>query len=276
MKSNITLNILKVFRQNYPEYFMEAAELALFMIVAGVVTTVLEYPLSPLYRAISNAFIRLVLIGIAMGTTATALIYSPWGKQSGAHFNPAVTLTFLRLGKMKQWDAIFYILFQFIGGWLGVLLAVRIIQLPFTRPPINYIVTIPGAAGIWAAFAGEFIIAFIQMSMVLYTSNTRKLAPYTGVFAGCLVAIYVIVESPLSGFGMNPARTFASALPANVWTGIWLYFVAPIAGMLLASEVYGLLRGFHRIKCAKLVHFHPIGSRCIHCDDRLQKVHKAV
>ncbi|MDF5726908.1 MAG: aquaporin [Rhizonema sp. PD38] len=276
MKTNRTLSILKIFQQNYPEYFMEAAELGLFMIVASVATTILEYPLSPLYQAIPNSFVRLVLIGITMGATAIALIYSPWGKQSGAHFNPAVTLTFLRLGKMQKWDAIFYIVFQFIGGWIGLLLAAQLIRLPFTRPPINYIVTVPGASGIWFAFVGEFIIAFIQMSVVLYISNTRKLAPYTGVFAGCLVTTYVIVESPLSGFGMNPARTFASALPANIWPGIWLYFVAPITGMLLASEVYGLLRGFHRIKCAKLVHFHHIGNRCIHCDARLKKVHEPV
>ena len=63
-----------------------------------------------------------VFTGICMGLTAIALIHSPWGKRSGAHMNPAVTLTFLRLGHIAPWDAAFYIAAQFIGGTLGVLL----------------------------------------------------------------------------------------------------------------------------------------------------------
>ncbi len=61
-------------------------------------------------------------MGLLMGLTAILIIYSPWGRQSGAHINPAVTLTFWRLGKVRTWDAIFYMLAQFAGGALGVLL----------------------------------------------------------------------------------------------------------------------------------------------------------
>ena len=57
-----------------------------------------------------------VLTGIAMGLTAIAIVYSPWGKQSGAHFNPSVTLTFWRLGKVATWDAVFYVAAQFAGA----------------------------------------------------------------------------------------------------------------------------------------------------------------
>jgi aquaporin Z len=48
----------------------------------------------------------------------------------------------------------------------------------------------------------------------------------------------VIVAGPISGFGMNPARSFASALPANIWTVFWIYLFAPFIGMLLAAEFY--------------------------------------
>ena len=58
-----------------------------------------------------------------MGSTAIAIIFSPFGKRSGAHFNPAVTLTFFRLGKIAAWDTAFYTVFQFVGGVAGVLLA---------------------------------------------------------------------------------------------------------------------------------------------------------
>jgi glycerol uptake facilitator-like aquaporin len=49
-----------------------------------------------------------MLMGIAMGVTIVGSVLSPWGKQSGAHFNPAVTFTFYRLGKVEKWDAVFY------------------------------------------------------------------------------------------------------------------------------------------------------------------------
>ena len=80
--------------RHWPEYLMEAALLGLFMISACAFTVLLEFPGSPVRQAVPDPGIRRFLTGLAMGTTAIALIYSPWGKQSGAHFNPAMTLTF--------------------------------------------------------------------------------------------------------------------------------------------------------------------------------------
>ena len=92
--------------QHWPEYLLEAAGLGLFMISACLVTVLLEYPSSPVRQALPDPWVRRLLIGIAMGLTAISLIYSPLGKRSGAHLNPAVTLTFLRLGKIEPWDAV--------------------------------------------------------------------------------------------------------------------------------------------------------------------------
>lgn len=92
--------------QHWPEYLMEAAELGLFMISAGALGVLLEYPGSPVHQALPSPALRRVLMGLAMGATAIAIIYSPLGKQSGAHFNPSVTLTFFRLGKVRGWDAL--------------------------------------------------------------------------------------------------------------------------------------------------------------------------
>jgi len=93
--------------QHWPEYLIEAAGLGVFMVSAGVFVMLFEQPGSPLHRAIASPDLRRVLIGVAMGLTAVAIIYSPWGRQSGAHLNPAVTLTFLRLGKVAPVDAMF-------------------------------------------------------------------------------------------------------------------------------------------------------------------------
>ncbi|MBW4667315.1 MAG: aquaporin [Cyanomargarita calcarea GSE-NOS-MK-12-04C] len=116
---------------------MEAAGLGIFMISAAVVTAVLEHPASLIRQAISEALLRRFIIGVAMGLTAIAIIYSPWGKQSGAHINPVVTFTFLRLGKIKPTDALFYILAQFVGGLVGLLLAVRLLGEAIADPAVN-------------------------------------------------------------------------------------------------------------------------------------------
>jgi aquaporin Z len=59
-------------------------------------------------------------MGLAMGATAIAIVISLWGKRSGGHFNPAITLTFYRLGKVEFWDAWFYVTAQFLGALSGV------------------------------------------------------------------------------------------------------------------------------------------------------------
>jgi aquaporin Z len=252
----------KLFRSHLPEYLIEAWGLGSFMVAAGIFSTIIAHPNSLISRAVPDSFLQRILIGIAMGLTAIAIIYSPWGKRSGAHINPAVTLTFARLGKVNPFDAMFYIIFQTIGALIGVLVVALLLGQLFTYPPIAYIITVPNADVVVAFFA-EVAIAFVMMTMVLVTSNDRTLAPYTGLFAGFLVMIYVVFESPISGFGMNPARTLASAIPSGIWTDIWIYMTAPILGMLLGSEFYLRFFGSRKVFCAKLQHRNH--QRCIHC-----------
>lgn len=97
------------------------------------------------------------------------------------------------------------------------------------------------------------------MSVVLRASNHRRLTRWTGLLAGLLVALYISVESPVSGMSMNPARTFGSAVAAHVWTALWVYFTAPLVGMFLAAEVFA--RTGARAACAKLHHHNR--KRCI-------------
>src|SRR5471030_1997998 len=94
-------------KAHWPEYLMEAAELGVFMLAACAAAVVLFDAESPVARALPNSVLKRLLMGAAMGGTAVAIVYSPWGKRSGAHFNPAVTLTFFHLGKIQTWEAIF-------------------------------------------------------------------------------------------------------------------------------------------------------------------------
>ena len=252
---------LETLRRHWPEYLMEAGELGLFMLSACTFATLLQHPASPIRNFIGSDVLRRTIMGIAMGTTAIAIVISPWGKQSGAHFNPAVTLAFFRLGKVSRWDALFYIGAQFIGGVLGVGLAAVLLRHTLQDNAVRYAITVPGYRGTAVAFFAELAISFGLMLTVLMVSNREAIARFTPYFAGVLVATYIGVEAPLSGMSMNPARTFGSAFHAMYWNALWIYFTAPPLGMLMAAEVFLRIRGGAAPKCAKL--HHANNKRCI-------------
>jgi aquaporin Z len=250
--------------RHLPEYLMEGALLGLFMISACTFTVMLEHPASPVSAAIPDPFMRRLLIGLAMGATAIVLIYSPWGRQSGAHMNPAITLTFTRLGKVAPRDALGYGIAQFAGGVGGVLIARAVLGGLLAHPAVAYAATLPGRWGAPAAFFAELGISGLLVLIILAVSNHARWAGYTGLCAGLLVACYITFEAPLSGMSMNPARSFGSALVGSNWSAIWIYFTAPPLGMLAAAQLYLARRGGQGIACAKL--HHQSSKRCIFCE----------
>src|SRR5262245_220984 len=137
---------------HWPEYTIEAACLGRFMISSCSFGALFGHPDSPIVRLVQSRTLLRMMMGLAMGATAVALIYSPLGKRSGAHMNPATTLTFLRLGKIRSADAFFYITAQFIGAIVGVATAAWILGAPLAHPSVKYVVTRPGAYGIAGAF----------------------------------------------------------------------------------------------------------------------------
>ena len=230
-------------REHWPEYLIEAWALGMFMLSAGFCATLLGSPASAVSRALPSQLLRNSVSGLAMGATAIALMQSPWGKRSGAHMNPAVTLTFLRLGQLTPWQAFFYVTAQTLGGTLGVLLVAFLCGRAFTDPPVSYAATLPGNAGPKVAFVAEFGMSCGLMLVVLLMSRCEHQRRFTGFAAGGLVALYVSFESPLSGMSMNPARTFASAVASMQWHYFWIYVIAPLAGMLTAAQIVLPWRG---------------------------------
>lgn len=247
---------------HYREYLIEGAGLGLFMLSAATMASLIEHPSSPVRLVMTDAFTRRVLMGVAMGVTAAALVYSPWGRRSGAHFNPSVTFTFYRLGKVSRTDAVGYVTAQFAGGVLGIAGAAGLLWPWIADAHVNYVATLPGPRGDAVAFAGELAISFLLMLTVLTVSNRSRLARFTGLFAAALVASFITVEAPLSGMSMNPARTLGPSLVGGPRHGLWLYFVAPPLGMLAAAELYVRLNGRARVGCPKLQHALP----CIFCE----------
>jgi aquaporin Z len=227
---------------------------------AALITTLVDHPASPIRMAVGSDIGRRALIGVGMGLTAIALIYSKAGQRSGAHFNPAVTFTFWRLGKVRGRDAIAYVAAQFAGAVAGLGLAAAVGRQWLAHDSVAYIATRPGPLGVGPAFAAEAAISFGIMTLVLVTSNQPRLARFTGLFVGITVASYITLEGPLSGMSMNPARTLAPLVVGGVATPLWIYFTAPPLGMLAAGVLFSAWRGPAAIKCAKLRH--PASGPC--------------
>jgi aquaporin Z len=250
-------------RHEWQEYLIEAWALGCFMISVGLFAMLLEASSSPLHYWIPDAQLRRVIMAAALGITAVALIYSPWGQRSGAHMNPAVTLAFLHLRKITPRHALGYTVAQAIGGILGVYLVWAAFGASFSAPPVSFVTTVPGDGAVFVAFLAELSMSAVMMLTLLVSITSRRLAPYTGIFAGILIFAFISLEAPLSGMSINPARSLASAVPAHQWASFWIYLVAPVFGMQLAAALFALLRAAPQASCAKL--YHSSTQRCIHC-----------
>lgn len=237
--------------------------LGLFMISAACFGTLLEHPASPLRQALAEPFLRRSLMGLAMGATAVLLITSPLGQRSGAHMNPATTLTFWRLGRVPSTTALAYGIAQFAGGALGLALAALVARGALAATEVHFVATVPGP-NLLAAFAAEVAMTFVLLSVVLRLSQSARWNRWTAWAAGMLVCLYITFEAPVSGMSLNPARTFASAVVAGDFTAFWLYATAPALGMLLAAEWFVRSRGVRAVHCAKLHHqnAHRCPFRC--------------
>ena len=242
---------------------MEAGEAGCYLFSACALATLLWHPSSPLQTYLRNDAMRRMLMGGGIGATIVLIVFSPWGKQSGAHFNPAVTLTFYRLRRVAAWDALFYCAAQLVGAVAGVALATLMLCGAPAHNAVRYGATLPGTYGDTAAFLAEVAVSFLLMMTILVVSNDRVLAPYTRYFAALLIATGIAFESPVSGMSANPARTLGPAVCGGFWQSLWIYFTAPILGMLAAGEVFLLARSGRGPYCAKLDHQND--KRCIFC-----------
>jgi aquaporin Z len=244
---------------HWPEYLAEAGLLGALMVVACVVGVALGHPDSAAVQALPEPLARRALFGLAMGATVVAITYSPPGKRSGGHINPAITLAFLALRKVTARDAALYVTAQVAGATGGVLVAWALLRTRLSHPAVHFVTTRPGPRGAIAAFGAEVAMSFVLMTVVLAVSASRRQA-WTGVCAGVLVAVYVALEAPISGMSMNPARSLGSALPAGELDVLWIYLLAPPLGMLSAAAT---MRRRAARACAKLRHAPDVP--CIFC-----------
>jgi aquaporin Z len=239
---------------------MEAAEMAMLMLcICGAGSL-----LYGRYSAVANLGLswlaRSAIMGAIVAGATFIIIRSPFGRRSGAHFNPALTVAYFSLGRIHHWDAFSYVMAHFFGGIAGVFFAHQLFGANLSDFPVRYAVTLPGRNGSMIAFIAEFITSFALMEVVLLATNHRRLARYTPLFVALVTVFYYMLSMSISGYSVNPARSFSSALFAHIWQGIWIYFIAPGFGMLTAATLYRKIAGADRIYCAKV--FHDFQSNC--------------
>ena len=260
-------------RRNLAAYASEFAGTAL-MLFSGVSAVSFMWGAASPVPVVPNPGLRRLLTGILFAGGATAVVYSPLGQISGGHINPVVTLAFWRMGKVPARDAVIYIVAQFVGALAGAY-AASVAWGPLTAS-VHYAVTVPGdgysAVG---AFAAETVITFLLVFTIFVCVNKPKFAPRTGIIAGALVATLVMIEAPVSGASLNPARTLGPALIAPTYTDLWVYFAGPTAGALLAVAAYRGQWGSQTV-CAKLFHTEKYACPFDACSYRLVKAGETV
>jgi aquaporin Z len=253
-------SLLDALEAHWREYLMEATELGALMLCICLSGTLIYSRASPIAILGLASMGKAFLMGIAVAISTFLIIRSPFGRRSGAHFNPAISLAYFYLGRMHRWDTLYYIASQFTGAVGGVFVARWILGEHLSGPPVRFVITIPGVHGDFIAFAAEFVLSGLLMALVLFTTNHRALARFSPMVVALVTVFYYGFCSSISGFSVNPARSFSSAMFAWVWRGIWVYFAAPSLGMLAAAYLYIRSVGREKVYCAKV--FHDLESIC--------------
>jgi aquaporin Z len=206
---------------------------------------------SPIARLLPNIVLRRALSGFLFGSLGAAIALSPVGEYSGAHINPAVTLGFLLMGKLKPRAAVGYVVAQLGGATLG---SVPLLLWGTMGASISYGATLPGAGySTGAVLLGEVATTFALVASLCVFLGTRRLRRFTPLMIPFLYAIMVPLEASVSGISTNPARTLGSAIISQNYQGWWIYWVGPFVGTALAVVACSFLAS--RIEIAKLYYF---------------------
>jgi aquaporin Z len=226
----------------------------LFQLFLGFsIVAVMEASGGPGRQLIGSSGARLALIGVAFGVLAAIVATSPLGRRSGAHLNPAVTLGFFARGHTHGHDLVGYSIAQVAGA----LTAATAFEAAWGRwaEKVNHARTAPsGSVQPWVAAgieAGLTLVLLLVIFSMVSSSRTARLTPavVTGVLSGLIWA-----GAPYTGASMNPARTLGPDVASGGYPALWVYFLGPPVGALLAAGLFSLLFRRRSTLTAKLFH----------------------
>ncbi len=203
-------------------------------------------------RLIPDASLRLWVTGLVFAGSGSLYTISPWGRLSGSHLNPSVTLAFTAVGKLHWHDTVGYLAAQFTGGALGASLLA--LFWGSHAAAVGGGVTLPGLGHTAAdAFRVEFLMTFSYALAIFFFVSKRLLMRWTPLMNWLVVAGLVWLGAGVSGTSLNAARSFGPALVTGTWRAQWIYAVAPTAGALSAAAAWQLA-GMRKLLTAKLYH----------------------
>lgn len=187
--------------------------------------------------AIANAQNNLTGIALAHGL-AIAVMVSATAAVSGGHLNPAVTIGLLTAGKIDILNAIGYVIAQCLGG-ISAAFLIKLCMPAALLSAVNMGTPAPGAGiSTTMALITEIILTFFLVFVVYGTGVDKRAPKVGGLFIGLTVALDILIGGPISGAAMNPARHLGPALLGGGTELIWLYWLGPVTGGILAALVY--------------------------------------
>ena len=187
-------------------------------------------------------------VSLAFGLTVLTMAYAV-GHVSGGHFNPAVTLGLVAGGRFKAADAVPYIIAQVIGAFLGAAI-IYVIATGNGGNPLNggfaangFGAHSPGKFSLMAAFVCEVVMTFFFLIIILGATHRKAAAGFAPIAIGLSLTLIHLVSIPVTNTSVNPARSTGPALILGGWAleQLWLFWLAPILGALLAGGVSRLL-----------------------------------
>lgn len=184
---------------------------------------------------VTNGTVTNVGIGLTFGAIVMAMIYT-FGKISGAHINPAVTLGFALTDRFDRKLVPGYIIAQLLGAFLASF------TLAFLFPTNEKLgATLP--FGSWQqSFILEIILTYFLMLVIIFVSQNKQISILTGAVVGAVVMLEATFAGPITGASMNPARSIAPAIVSGNITHLWIYIVAPIIGAVLATYTWKYMK----------------------------------
>ena len=185
-------------------------------------------------------------IAFAFGLSVLIMVYAI-GPISGCHINPAITVSMLAAGKIGVKDAIWYIVFQFIGAIIcsGILYLIAM-----GKEGYDVAVNGLGQNGWGPGYLGEYPMISALIAEIVFTcifllvifGSTHKNAPagFAGIAIGLALTLIHIVVIPITGTSVNPARSLGPAIfvGGQALSQLWLFIVAPVAGGLIAAYLW--------------------------------------
>jgi MIP family channel proteins len=187
-------------------------------------------------------FAGILVVHLAFSLTVAAMIYT-LGHISAAIFNPALTLGFAVSGRFPWRYVLPYWFAQFVGAALAV--ALDLLILPQKASAVHFGATQP-KAGILSALVIEVILTFFLMLVNMASATDKRFKRSdSGLTVGFVILVSGLMGNSLSGASMNPARSLGPALFAggSPLASVWIYFLGPFIGAILAVGVYQAIRG---------------------------------